>query len=324
MARRPPSPRDREVHDKRFPWILLIVLLLLASGALFLLRKTGKLPWGTETSPSEKRERIARLPTESVPEQVRRPVPSPEPAPQPAQSAPAVSSPSYPDVPPQASQNERKEAFGLKSSVDHVVQSQEPFTAHGRQWTVDEIQRRLAGRATQGAQETGEEKFIGGFVRKPAPGKSVEGDPKRPTVYYGVRSVRPGESLWGIHYGVVRESFARRGIELPPRADQPRPDGRSTGVGRILKFLEGVVFVYNIRENRLVEDLNLLYPNDLIVFFKISEVFEALDQVRPEDLNAVRYVGPTLLLKAPSKSRVLLHQKDLKDQPLPPVPEKRR
>ncbi len=324
MARRPPGPPDREVHDKRFLWILLIVLVVLASGALFLLMKTGKLPVRTETRPSEKQESIARLPTESVPEQVRRPVPSPEPAPQPAHSAPAVSSPSYPDVPPQASQDERKEAFGLKSSVDHVVQSREAFTAHGRQWTIEEIQRRLAGRAPEGAQETGEGEFIGGFVRKPAPWKSFEGGQKRAAVYYGVRSVRPGESLWGIHYGVVREYLARRGIELPPRADQPRPDGRSTGVGRILKFLEGVVFVYNIRENRLVEDLNLLYPNDLIVFFKISQVFEALDQVRPEDLNAVRYVGPTLLLKAPSKSRVLLHQKDLKDQPFPPVPEKGR
>ncbi|MEJ5364337.1 MAG: hypothetical protein WHS86_04490 [Desulfosoma sp.] len=324
MATRAHGPRDRDPQDKKFLYILFVVLLLLTTGALFLLMKTGKRPFAPEVPPSEKPENLARVPKDVGPEQVRRPVPTPEPAPQPAPPPLAASPPPYPDVPPQASQDQRKEAFGLKSSVDHVVQSREPFNAHGRQWTVEEIQRRLAGRAGQGPSRTAEPNTLGDFVRKPAPGESTQGEQKRPTLYYGVRSVRPGENLWRIHYGVVREYFARRGIELPNRADQPRADGRSSGVGRILKFLEGIVYVYNTRENRLVEDLDLLYPNDLIVFFKISEVFQALDQVNAEELDAVRYLGPTLQVKAPSKSRVLLNQKDLKDQPPPPVPEKGR
>ncbi|WP_448381986.1 hypothetical protein [Desulfosoma sp.] len=319
MATSAHGPRDREPQNKKFLWILLVMLLLLTTLALFLLMKTGKRPFQSGMPPSQKPENFTQLPKEAVPEHVRRPVPAPEPPPQPSPSAPP-----YPDVPPQASQDQRKDAFGLQSSVDHVVQSREPFTAHGRQWTVEEIQRRLAGRAGQGSDQTGEADTLGGFVRKPAPVESTHGEPKRPTVYYGVRLVRPGENLWGIHYGVVREYFARRGIELPPRADKPRPDGRSTGVGRILKFLEGIVYVYNTRDNRLVEDINFLYPDDLIVFFKISEVFEALDQVKPEELDAVRYVGPTLQVKAPSTSRVLLNQKDLKDQPPPSVPHKGR
>lgn len=319
MATRAHGPRNREPQDKKFLWILLVVLLLLVTLALFLLMKTGKRPFESGVSPLQKPESLTQVPREAVPERVRRPIPAPEPPPQPAPSPP-----SYPDVPPQASQDQRKDAFGLKSSVDHVVQSREPFTAHGRQWTVEEIQRRLAGRSGQRSDQAAEADSLGGFVRKLAPGESTPGEPKRPTIYYGVRSVRPGENLWTIHYGVVREYFARRGIELPPGADKPRPDGRSTGVGRILKFLEGIVYVYNTRENRLVEDLNLLYPHDLIVFFKISEVFEALDHVNPEQLDAVRYVGPTLQLKAPSTSRVLLNQKDLKDQPPPPMPEKER
>lgn len=322
MATQDHGPHDRETQDKKFLWILLVVLLLLTTGALLVLMKTGQRPFGPAPPPSEKQESPERVPKEVVSEQVRRPVPAPEPPPAP--SAPAVSHPSYPDVPPQATQEQRKEAFGLTSSVDHVVQSREPFTAYGRQWTVEEIQRRLAGRAGQGTDKASEGERLGGFVPKPAPGETTQGEGKQPTVYYGVRSVRPGENLWTIHYGVVREYFARRGIELPPRADQPRPDGRSTGIGRLLKFLEGIVYVYNTRENRLVEDLDRLYPNDLIVFFKISQLFQALDQVTLEDLQALRYIGPTLQLKAPSKSRVLLNRKDLKDQPPPALLEKGR
>ncbi len=321
MAARPRDPQDPDSKNKRLPWMLLVVLLVLTVGVLYLLMHMGKLPFGTPTPPSEKPEGRTHVPETVVPEQVRRPIPPPEP--QPTQSAPVVSGPSYPDVPPQASQDERKNAFGLKSSVDHVVQAQEPFTAHGRQWTIEEIRRRLAGREPHGLPETGEGETPGGIPRKLSPGKSADAAPKRPTVYYGVRSVRPGENLWVIHEGIVREYFARRGIELPPRADQPRPGGRSSGIGRILKFLESVVYVYNVRENRLLEDLDFLHPNDLIVFFKISEVFEALDQVSPEDLNALRYVGPTLRIMAPSKSRVLLNQRDLKDQPPPVVPKTR-
>lgn len=323
MAVTPHSPQNPNFRNKRFHWILLVVLLVLTVGVLYLLMHMGKLPFGPAPPSADQPKSTASGPEAVVPEQVRRPIPPPEPPPQPTQSAPVLSAPSYPDVPPQASQDERKNAFGLKSSVDHVVQAHEPFTAHGRQWTIEEIRRRLAGREPQGLPETVKGETTGGLARKFSSGKSTEAAPKRPTVYYGVRSVRPGENLWVIHEGIVREYFARRGIELPPRADQPQPGGRSSGIGRILKFLESVVYVYSVRENRLVEDLDFLHPNDLIVFFKISEVFEGLDQISPEDLNALRYVGPTLRIMAPSKSRVLLDQRDLKDQPPPVVPNTR-
>ena len=318
METRTPIP-SRTSKDKRFPWILLILLLALTAGTLFLLVKGGRLPQSLLPKPGEKPIDTAQPEEKIQVEVVRKPIPSAEPAPSPPPSSVST----YPEVPPQTSQDERKEAFGLKSSVDHIVQSQEPFSVHGRQWTIEDIQKRLASQAPRSRQEMSpaqEGASLGGFLQKPLPAKQ-DGPSSQKITYYGVRLVRSGENLWEIHYGVVREYFARRGVDLPHRADEPRADGRSTGVGRLLKFLESIVHVYDSRQNRLVENLHLLHPNDLIVFFNISEVFGALDQVNPEDLDSLRYLGPTLQLKAPSKSRVLLNRKDLKDQLKPPGPE---
>ncbi|ROQ91063.1 hypothetical protein [Desulfosoma caldarium] len=316
---------QRRAENKKFLWILLIVLLVLTGAALYVLVNMGRL---SLKGPAPSAQRSVESPQgagSTGVELVRKPMPMAEavpPASKPVEAAPST----YPDVSPKTSQQKRKEAFGLNTSVDHVVQAQEPFSAHGRQWTVEEIQRRLAGQALPSPQssgaptEPGAEKIaLGGYVPKPMPAASAE-TPVQKTTYYGVRLVRPGENVWKIHYGVIREYFARRGIELPPRADQPRPDGQSTGVGRVLKFLESMVHVYDTRHNRLIENIDLLQPHNLIVFFNISEVFSALDQVNVQDLEALRYLGSTLQLRHPSQSRVLLNRKDLQAPPIPPLP----
>lgn len=325
MGSSPYKSPERNAENKKFLWILLIVLCVLTAGTIYVLVNMGRLSLKT-FSPSA--QRPGELTQGTVPmgvEQVRKPVPVVEavpPAPKPSEAAPST----YPEVSPQASQHERKEAFGLKTSVDHVVQAQESFSAHGRQWTVEEIQRRLGAQASQtphapGAPEARgtEDIALGGYVSKPMP-SGLSGTPSQRTIYYGVRLVRPGENIWKIHYSVIREYFARRGITLPPRADQPRSDGHSSGLGRLLKFMESIVHVYDTQHNRLIDDINLLQPHNLIVFFNISEVFAALDHLNAQDLEALRYLGSTLQLRGPSQSRVLLNRKDLQPQALPPLP----
>lgn len=326
MGSSPYQSPERRAENKKFLWILLIVLCVLTAAALYILVNMGRLSLKALVPSAQKSAESPQGAGPTGVEPVRKPVPVVEAVPPASKPVEATPPSTYPDVSPQTSQQERKEAFGLKTSVDHVVQAQEPFSAHGRQWTVEEIQRRLAGQASQtpplpGAPaEPGAEKIaLGGYVPKPMPAASTEA-PAKKTTYYGVRLVRPGENVWKIHYGVIREYFARRGIELPPRADQPRPDGRSTGVGRVLKFLESIVHVYDTRRNRLIEDIDLLQPHNLIVFFNISEVFAALDQVTAQDLEALRYLGSTLQIRHPSQSRVLLNRKDLQAQPIPPLP----
>ncbi|SMC24821.1 hypothetical protein SAMN02746041_02099 [Desulfacinum hydrothermale DSM 13146] len=249
-----------------------------------------------------------------------------EPGAVPSAQGPATTPDTYPHVPASLGQEERKEAFGLHDSVDHVVQAQEPFQVQGEAWTVDKIRRHLGANAPEDLQNEASEPIlhpvqeepVGRFVKRAI--KAAPSAPSHmPPSYYGVRLVRPGENLWNIHYQILREYFARRDVHLPPWADEPAPNGRSSGVGRILKFLEKIVYVYDVRRNRLVTDLNRLYPNDLVVFFKISDVFAALEQVSPRELKAVRLVAGTLRLERDSEHRVLLDTQNFQQEP-PPMP----
>jgi hypothetical protein len=128
------------------------------------------------------------------------------------------------------------------------------------------------------------------------------------STYYGVRLVRPGENLWNIHYAVIQEYFARRNLILAPTADERGPNGRSSGVARLLKFIERVVFVYDLDARRLASNINLLRPYHLLVFFKISDLFAALDQLQPQDINRMHFLSYRLWLQYRGEHRYLLDQ----------------
>jgi hypothetical protein len=129
--------------------------------------------------------------------------------------------------------------------------------------------------------------------------------------YYGVRHVRPAENVWSIHHAMIREYFARRGIILPKDADMPAPDGRSSGIGKLLKFIEGAVYVYNLDQRRFEKDLGSLQPYSIVVFFKISDFFAALDGLQPRDLASIRYVSNSLRLERNRETRDLLDRRAL-------------
>jgi len=131
--------------------------------------------------------------------------------------------------------------------------------------------------------------------------------------YYGIRLVRPGENIWEIHYAVIREYFARRNLILPPAADERYPNGRSSGLARLLKFIEPLVSVYDLDNNCRQSNLNLIYPYHALVFFNISELFATLDQVQPEDLKELHFLSDRLWLKQRGEHRYLLDP----SQPLP-------
>jgi hypothetical protein len=133
-------------------------------------------------------------------------------------------------------------------------------------------------------------------------------------VYFGVRIVRPGENIWNIHYEIFREYFKHRDIDLPAQADEPLPDGSSSGVGRLLKFTENVVYVYNVEENRLESNIDLIHPDNLIVFFKASDLFDALDRIGKEDIQWLRYIARRLKLNRPEVQKELLREEELKLQ----------
>jgi hypothetical protein len=119
-----------------------------------------------------------------------------------------------------------------------------------------------------------------------------------PAEVYGIHVVRPGENLWNIHFSLLKEYFRGKGIELPPLADEPRASGHSSGIGRVLKFSEGMVYIYNLRERRLEASIDLIQPRSKIVVYKMREVFSLLDQIDVEALDRIRFDGDTLWLQA--------------------------
>lgn len=115
---------------------------------------------------------------------------------------------------------------------------------------------------------------------------------------YGVYVVRRGDNVWNIHFGFLKEYFQNRDIGLSPSADEPVRPGVSSGVGRLLKFSENMVHIYNLKENRLSPDLNIIHPLSKIVVFNMAQVFDLLNQVDYNNIKHIRYDGENIWIPA--------------------------
>lgn len=115
---------------------------------------------------------------------------------------------------------------------------------------------------------------------------------------YGIYVVQPGDNIWNIHFRFLTEYFGHRGIVIRPTADEPDDRGISSGVGKILKFSEKMVYIYNVREGRLEEDLHLIHPLSKIVVFNMGRALGLLKQLNAEDIRHIRFDGETLWLPA--------------------------
>ena len=122
--------------------------------------------------------------------------------------------------------------------------------------------------------------------------------PEKNVELYGIYVVRAGDNIWNIHFRFLKEYFAHRDVALSPVSDEPDQRGFSSGVGRILKFSENMVYIYNLKENRLDVDLNLLQPLSKIVIFNMGEVFAMLDPIDYGKVNRIRFDGETLWIPA--------------------------
>ncbi|MFP4030874.1 MAG: PCRF domain-containing protein [Desulfococcaceae bacterium] len=119
-----------------------------------------------------------------------------------------------------------------------------------------------------------------------------------PSPLFGIYVVRPGDNIWNIHFRFLREYFGRRDVRLAPVADEPDERGISSGVGKILKFSETMVHIYNLRERRLDTNLNLIHPDSKVVVFNLSEAFDLLGRIDEENIRELRFDGETLWIPA--------------------------
>jgi hypothetical protein len=127
----------------------------------------------------------------------------------------------------------RKQEYGVEKGLDMVLKSDEKTKINGQVIDIKSI----------------EEKDM--ILR----GELVSSDLKiNETIKpkdYGLYVVKKGDNLWDVHFRLLRELFAKKGVSLSESADQPLKGGYSSGVGKILKFSEETVSIYSLDTGQL-------------------------------------------------------------------------
>ena len=115
---------------------------------------------------------------------------------------------------------------------------------------------------------------------------------------YGIYVVKPGDSIWKIHFNLLRGYFRQKEIVLSKWSDEPLKTGKSSGVGKILKFSESMVSIYNVKERKLETDLNQLQPLSKIAVFNIGQTLDMFKQIDYQQMDRVRFDGKNLWIPA--------------------------
>ena len=193
----------------------------------------------------------------------------------------------------QATILERKEQFGLEKGVDAIVRLDESFKVGDSIIPMSEILEKIRIKRGELAEE--------GLGDKPADKSLEKSDLAEINDHsFGIYIVKPNDNLWNIHFRFLKEYFAKKNINLSPMADKPDSKGFSSGVGKILKFSEKIVYIYNIREHKLDVNLDLIHPESKIVVFHMAEILSLLGQLDLENVNMIRFDGENLWILAES------------------------
>ncbi|HBN26514.1 MAG TPA: hypothetical protein DD405_03480 [Desulfobacteraceae bacterium] len=111
---------------------------------------------------------------------------------------------------------------------------------------------------------------------------------------FGIYIVKKGDSIWNIHFNFLKGYFVHKGIPLAATSDEPDRFGFSSGVGKILKFSENLVSIYNIKENRLDMDLDLIHPLNKLIIYNMTQIFGLLDSIDYKNVNSIQFDGEVL------------------------------
>ena len=118
--------------------------------------------------------------------------------------------------------------------------------------------------------------------------------PYEESTYLGIRVVQPGTNIWEIHFDLLKEYFQYKGVTLSPHADEPRKSGESSGVGKILKFSEQLVNIYNLKTQTFEHNLNEIQPLSVIVIYNMSQIFGVLDDIDYSVIDRIEFDGEAL------------------------------
>ncbi|MCG8688564.1 MAG: hypothetical protein MI892_27085 [Desulfobacterales bacterium] len=178
---------------------------------------------------------------------------------------------------------DRKESLGIKKSLDMIVKSNESFTVGEN--TVS-MQRILEKAFTKKGEVFQEELDESGAV-KPVQIKE-----------YGIYVVQPGDNIWNIHFEILKEYYTAKGITVEEKADEPGNSGMSSGVGKILKFSETMVIIYNLMENQVTDDINIIEPLSKVVVYNMDAVFSLLEEINYDNVDRLQFDGKNIWIPA--------------------------
>jgi hypothetical protein len=178
---------------------------------------------------------------------------------------------------------QRKAQYGIEKGVDIIAKSDESFKVGDSTVSMQEILDKIRLKS-------------GDIVEKDLESRDVA--KKEKIASFGIHVVQPGENIWNIHFTFLKDYFDHKGVQLSPLSDEPIKGGRSSGVGKILKFSEHTVYIYNIKERKLDVDLNLIFPLTKVVVYNMDQIFAFLDLIDYEHVNRIQFDGETLWMPA--------------------------
>jgi len=181
----------------------------------------------------------------------------------------------------QALMKSRKTEYGVDSGVDMIAKSEETLKVGDAVVPMKEILDKIRLNQRQVTEAD---------LAVPLDHGSAD--------VYGIHVVKPGDSIWKIHFSLLRGYFLQKGIVLSRWSDEPLRTGKSSGVGRILKFSESMVSIYNVKERKLETDLNLLQPNSKIAVFNIGQTLDLFKQIDYRHVDRIRFDGKNLWVPA--------------------------
>lgn len=185
--------------------------------------------------------------------------------------------------------DKRKADLGIKESIDLVLKADESLKIGGAVVSMEEILDHIKIKRGEIIEDDLKEKAL----------KEISGATNGKAVgVYGIHVVKTDDNIWNVHFRFLKDYFEKRGISLSPISDEATADGYSSGVGKILKFSENMVYVYNVKDHRLDVNLDLIHPLSKVVVFDMGRVFALLDQIDYENVNRIQFDGETLWIPA--------------------------
>ena len=175
----------------------------------------------------------------------------------------------------------RKTKYGVEKSVDIIVKSDESLKIGDSIVPMQEILDKIRIKS-------------GDIIEKDLEGVTRADDRIKA---FGIYVVKQEDNIWNIHFKFLKDYFDHKGIALAPLSDEPDRKGFSSGIGKILKFSEKIVTIYNIKERKIAVDINLIYPLSKVVVYNMDRIFAFLERI-DNNANHIQFDGETLWIRA--------------------------